>query len=164
MSELYSNNGLRKLYFAAPLFSLSEKEFNRKLRFKLRSSFDVYLPQEDGGLVGELLDSGLDVDSAFRKIFELDVAAVHSCDVLLIILDGRSVDEGAAFELGLAYALGKECVGLQTDVRRLLPSGNNPMISCPLEEVFTSIEELVAWGKSEALRSRKFKLLQNSGL
>jgi nucleoside 2-deoxyribosyltransferase len=65
--------------------------------------------------------------------------------VLLIVLDGRTVNEGASFELGVAYALEKTCLGLQTDPRRLLPIGNNPMIDAALSQVFASIHELICW-------------------
>jgi nucleoside 2-deoxyribosyltransferase len=63
-----------------------------------------------------------------NKVFEGDLEAIRNSDVLLMILDGRAPDEGACFELGYAYSLNKVCVGLQTDVRRLLTIGNNPMI------------------------------------
>jgi hypothetical protein len=68
-------------------------------------------------------------------------------DALLLILDGRTVDEGAAFELGIAYWRGKRCVGLQTDPRRLLPMGNNPMIACALERVFLDSASVILWAK-----------------
>lgn len=60
-------------------------------------------------------------------------------------MDGRVVDEGASVELGVAYALGKECIGLQTDVRRLVMGRNNPMIDCALNAVFTSEASLLKW-------------------
>lgn len=65
----------------------------------------------------------------------------------LINLDGRVVDEGAAFELGFAHALGKQCVGYRTDVRVLLPCGLNPMVTVPLSDTFKCIEALEAWAK-----------------
>jgi nucleoside 2-deoxyribosyltransferase len=88
-------------------------------------------------------------------VFEEDDRMIRQCDILLIVLDGRTVDEGAAFELGLAYGLGKDCYGIQTDVRRLLPYGNNPMIRYPLTEVFGSLAALEAWAqKAGSRRSR----------
>jgi nucleoside 2-deoxyribosyltransferase len=84
----------------------------------------------------------------YRIVFDRDVAAIQGCDALVINLDGRSIDEGAAFELGLAHALGKLCVGYRTDVRVLLPWGINPMISAPLSDTFASIEGLVEWAKA----------------
>jgi nucleoside 2-deoxyribosyltransferase len=62
-------------------------------------------------------------------------------------MDGRVIDEGASFELGYAYSRGKVCIGLKTDVRRLLAIGDNPMIECALRAVFGSVEGVLAWIK-----------------
>lgn len=135
----------RKLYVAGPLFSEAELKFNAALKRSLSGAFEVYLPQEDGHLLTELIQQGIPIAVARRVIFQSDCAAVSECDVCLIILDGRSVDEGAAFELGLAYGMGKHCIGLQTDPRRLLVHGNNPMIDEGLDRIFKSAEEICAW-------------------
>lgn len=137
-----------RLYFAAPLFSDAERKFNEDLAAELRSFFDVYLPQQDGGLLVNMVAEGVDAQVAAKVVFNLDVVEVKKCSVLLIVLDGRTVDEGAAFELGHAYALGKLCVGLQTDPRRMLISGNNPMIDRALEHIFTDLSALLEWAES----------------
>lgn len=62
---------------------------------------------------------------------------------MLIILDGRTVDEGAAMELGVAFSKGKTCIGYSTDPRTLLPNGQNPMISCCLATTVHSVNELL---------------------
>jgi len=147
-----SENGVKKMkrmYLAAPLFSESELQYNLYLKSILSQYFEVFLPQQDGELILNLIKEGISIHSAANKIFNADVKAIQQCDVILIILDGRAIDEGAAFELGLAYALGKKCIGLQTDIRRLLPIGNNPMIDCALEFTFNSINDLLTWAKSE---------------
>jgi nucleoside 2-deoxyribosyltransferase len=133
----------QKLYLAGPLFSDAEKEFNRSLKSRLEQFIDVYLPQEDGGLVVEMVRAGISEREAWDFVFKKDIEEINDCNVFLIILDGRAVDEGAAVELGIAYALKKECIGLQTDPRRLLPNGNNPMISGALRTVFHSVQDLV---------------------
>jgi len=139
------------LYFAAPLFSQAELEFNAQVARKLEAYFAVYLPQRDGGLFSELVQRDhMNVDQASALIFQKDVEAMELCDILLLVLDGRTVDEGAAFEIGYCYSKGKVCVGLQTDSRRLLPIGNNPMINGPLINIFTSIDSLLAWAASYA--------------
>src|SRR5581483_2128791 len=137
-----------RLYFAAPLFSHAEKEFNTKLADELRKIFDVFLPQQDGGLVSEMVKRGVQPANAFASMFNLDVIELKKCDVLLIILDGRTIDEGAAFELGYASALGKVCVGLQTDPRRLIASRNNPMIDCALHHIFDDTPSLLNWANA----------------
>jgi len=119
-----------KIYLAAPLFSEAEKTFNKQLKQKLLIDFDVYLPQEDGMLIVDLVKEGISFFHASRMIFNTDISAINDSDILLIVLDGRAVDEGAAVELGFAYSKGKRCIGYSTDPRCLLPDGQNPMISC----------------------------------
>jgi len=143
----------RNLYFAAPLFSEAELQFNVDLRNALSELFNVYLPQEDGQLLVKLVRDGVSVAAAKKSIFSHDMAALDKCDILLIVLDGRTVDEGAAFELGVAFTLGKKCVGLQTDPRQLLPVGNNPMIECALGRIFKSKSDLIAWAKLESIKT-----------
>src|SRR5579862_1472470 len=113
----------KRLYLAGPLFSEAELEFNRNLKAALSNFFEVYLPQEDGQLLVNLLNDGVPAPVAKKSIFSHDIAAIEAAEFLLLILDGRVVDEGAAFELGVAFSLGKKCVGFQTDPRRLVPSG-----------------------------------------
>ena len=137
-----------RIYLAGPLFSLAERTFNHNLKKMLTPYFDVYLPQEDGGLIVNMIKAGLPPKLASQKVFDIDIRAMNECDVVLIILDGRTIDEGAAFELGFAHAKGKPCYGLKTDFRQLLATGNNPMIDGPLEQTFESIEELLDWAKS----------------
>ena|SRR5258708_4738870 len=141
----------RRLYFAAPLFSEAERSFNSKAAAALADEFQIYLPQQDGELIVDLVREGRTDSEARRLVFERDIVAIRNSDIVLIVLDGRSVDEGATFELGFAYALGKRCFGLQTDPRRLLQSGNNPMIDGALECIFSSIEEVISWARSPSI-------------
>lgn len=140
------------VYLAAPLFSEAELSFNLKLAAVLEQCLDVYLPQRDGGKLVDLVANGVPVKDAYKSIFERDLEALAESDVLLIVLDGRSIDEGAGFELGVAFSSGKCCVGLQTDPRRLLPLGNNPMIECALKRVLLNISEVSAWAKAFAVQ------------
>lgn len=133
------------IYLAGPLFSEAELSYNLLLTGILERYADVYLPQRDGGKVVDLVAMGVDISAAYKSIFERDVLALNEADVLFLLMDGRSIDEGAAFELGYAAALNKICVGLQTDPRRLLPMGNNPMIQVPLQLVFHCTDEVVQW-------------------
>ena len=43
-------------------------------------------------------------------------------------LDGTAQMAGACVEIGIGYALGKECVGLKTDVRGAFDGADNPMV------------------------------------
>jgi nucleoside 2-deoxyribosyltransferase len=147
-------NNKPNLYFAAPLFSKAELDFNKQIADLVQPYFDVYLPQEDGGLMVHMIAGGMQPEKAAEAVFNLDLLALKRCDLLLIVMDGRSVDEGAAFELGFAHALGKPCYALQTDPRRLLPVGNNPMLAVPLRAVFTQVDELLAWARSYSEENR----------
>ena len=106
-------NGIR-VYLAAPLFSEMERDRNRQLRDQICEFANVYLPQADGGLIFDLVREGMSPAQAKARIFQEDIVAISRCDVLVIVMDGRTVDEGASFELGYAYCLGKKCVGLKT--------------------------------------------------
>ena len=138
------------VYMAGPLFNEAERSYNVYLKHLLEEYCDVYLPQQDGFLMDDLVSSGMSPHQACSTVFKNDINAVNRCDLLLILLDGRSVDEGAAVELGYAFALGKACVSLQTDFRRLAPFGNNPMITGAIGQAFTKVDDLMAWIKSEA--------------
>lgn len=133
------------IYMAGPLFSEAERSYNIYLKHILEEFADVYLPQEDGLLITDLLASGLSAELASARVFKNDINAIHRCDYLVILLDGRAVDEGAAVELGYAHCLGKTCVSLQTDFRRLAPFGNNPMITGAVSQSFGRVDELVRW-------------------
>jgi nucleoside 2-deoxyribosyltransferase len=141
-----------QIYVAAPLFSEGELAFNLRVTKMLEEHAEVFLPQRDGGKLVDLVSKGVETRAAYRSIYERDVAAIRHADVLFLIMDGRSIDEGAAFELGFAAALKKECVGLQTDPRRLLPLGNNPMIDVPLDVVMRSLDEVGRWVRDAVLR------------
>jgi nucleoside 2-deoxyribosyltransferase len=139
-----------QLYLAAPLFSAAERAFNASLKGKLSPYFQVFLPQEDGVLLADLVEHGADVDVASRLVFDHDCSAVRASDYLLILLDGRTIDEGAAFELGMAFTLGKRCIALQTDPRRMIMGRNNPMIAHAVETVFTDEAQLLGWALQES--------------
>ena len=142
----------KNVYVAAPLFNVAEREFNGKLKDDLKQFFDVFLPQEDGGLIVEMVKTGLSYEQAAQRVFEMDIAALDRCDILLIVMDGRTIDEGAVFELGYVYSQGKPCYGLQTDDRRLLRTGNNPMIDCACRHVFSTLEDLLNWAERHSAK------------
>jgi len=137
------------VYLAAPLFNDAERAFNSLVARELETIVDVYLPQRDGGLMSEMVAAGIEETVAACRVFKRDVDAILQSDGLIAILDGRVIDEGLAFELGVAFAHSKRCVGLQTDCRRLAPWGNNPMITGAIEAIFHTVIELLAWTQSE---------------
>lgn len=132
----------KRIYLAAPLFNDSERRFNAELCSALELKADVFLPQRDGLLLRDLVDSGVPDEDARRLIFDVDVGAIRESDALVAVLDGRTVDEGVALELGIAYALEKQCIGLKTDDRALLSSGDNPMVLGACAHICRSVGEL----------------------
>ena len=117
-----------RIYFAAPLFSQAEREFNAYAAKVLRENgFDVFLPQEYSGDI-ETPDTDEKVRKLLTGFFTKDIEEIERSDTFLIVLDGRVPDEGACFELGYAYASGKICVGLKTDTRVSEMGTDNAMI------------------------------------
>lgn len=133
------------IYIAGPLFSPTERRWNCELRDQLDGFYEVYLHQEDGELLVKLVEGGMPIDKAKKFVFCEDISAIDRCHILLLVMDGRIIDEGACFELGYAYSLAKACVGLKTDVRSLLPIGDNPMIECALRHIFREPSDLFDW-------------------
>lgn len=135
---------MKRIYIAGPLFSEAELEFNEKLdRFLKNIGYETFLPQNDGHELSELLKNGEDQEKANKKIFERDTHEIKKSDILILIMDGRVPDEGACVEIGYAYALGKECVGVKTDVRSLIGNNDNPMITGALKyRIASNFKEL----------------------
>ena len=131
----------RKVYFAAPLFSESEREYNLKIVNILESyGYEVFLPQRDGFLASEL--EGKTEEEKTEMIFQKDTEEVLKADILFMILDGRVPDEGACVELGIAYANGKRCYGFKSDARSVeLDMDLNPMITGCFTKLFYDLNE-----------------------
>lgn len=145
-------SGARKrLYFAAPLFSDAERAFNAALTERIEAlGYDVFLPQRDGFEKQGAVHDGMPVDEVARQIFAKDSSEVFRSDVLLFVLDGRVPDEGAAVELGLAYAdrewrgVQRHIIGLMTDWRSAFPHEPlNAMIFGALDELHHSVDAVL---------------------
>lgn len=139
-----------KIYLAAPLFNERERSYNAWLVEQLSPAFKVFLPQRDGALLADMVAAGVPLKVAETRVFENDCNAMRHADLLVAVLDGGHIDEGVAFEIGYVRALNIVAIGLQTDTRRALPTGNNPMIEKGLGEIFTSAEELLVWTETFA--------------
>lgn len=133
-------SGGKKVYFAAPLFSQSEKDYNLYLTKILEDhGYEVFLPQRDGFLAAEL--EGKTEEEKTQMIFEKDVSEVLKADIIFMLLDGRVPDEGACVELGIAYANGKRCYGIKSDARSVeINMDLNPMISGCFIKLFANYD------------------------
>jgi nucleoside 2-deoxyribosyltransferase len=140
------------IYFAAPLFNQAELMFNELLVSRLeQSGFTVFLPQREGL---ELKATPMPPDKWEKAVFGLDRDWVFKADILLFLLDGRVPDEGAALELGLAYAQKhllnqkKLLVGFSTERRTFSQDHKlNVMLAGALEHIFTDLGELLEFLK-----------------
>ena len=90
-----------------------------------------------------IIRQGLPVGEAQEQIFKADCKAIRSACVIVAVLDGRTIDEGVAFEIGYGYGIGKTCFGLKADDRVMLPTGDNPMILKACVKVVGSAIELI---------------------
>lgn len=149
-----------KAYIAGPLFNEAEKAFNLKVDALLQSlGIQTYLPQRDGGESIRLIKQGQSPELVRRRLFELDVTEIRTCDLFISILDGRVPDEGTCVELGMAFILGKISIGYQTDSRRFAMDYNNLMIDNTLTGgVAHSLDELSTLVQSSIQKINEQKL------
>jgi nucleoside 2-deoxyribosyltransferase len=114
----------KPIYIAGPLFSQSEREYLESLvdfltnglnkgltDFHVDKEQDFFLPHRDIG------DAGV-VTGGNEEVFANDLRYLDNANILIAWLDGADVDSGTAFELGYAFAKGKQIFGLLTDRRR----------------------------------------------
>lgn len=135
---------MTRIYIAGPLFSKAERQYNEYLREYLENlGFETFLPQRDGHKLSELLANGTAKSFAIEKIFKRDINELQKSDIVIFVMDGRVPDEGACVEIGYAYAIGKECVGLKTVPRTLMSDVDNPLIMGALKyRIARTLKEL----------------------
>lgn len=110
---------MKKVYFAAPLFSESEQLYNNYVVSEIRDTMDnigyeieVYLPQENG----IINDKSQYADSIM--IADGDNKYLEEADILIALIDGQSMDVGVAAEIGYFYSMNKPIIALYTDSRQ----------------------------------------------
>jgi len=105
-----------KIYFAGPLFTPYERGFIDECAAQLRAAgLDVFVPHEH--------ELALDGTVTAERIFAKDWTGLTEANAVLALLDGPTIDDGTACEIGIFSALmrndpGKKgIVGLVTDLR-----------------------------------------------
>lgn len=128
-----------QIYLAGALFSQAERDFNKKLQhMMLESGFSVFLPQEDAE---DNKDQRIERNQS--AIFLSCLGGLQKSDMVVTVLDGVDVDSGTAWELGYAYATGKQIVGIRTDFRIQTPDEKvNLMIQETLDDFVESVDDL----------------------
>lgn len=125
-----------RIYFAGPLFTPYERSFIDECATALRADgFEVFVPHEHELATGDHVTAA--------AIFAQDRAGIEGADAMLAILDGPSVDDGTACEIGMFHALmqsdpsKKGVVGLLTDMRGLRgeSTGLNFLVQGVIEDV-----------------------------
>ncbi|PYP87221.1 MAG: hypothetical protein DMF61_11335 [Blastocatellia bacterium AA13] len=108
-----------KIYFAAPLFTQAEWQWNKKLAQLLEArGFVVVLPQDTAR---PMLSGETSFDP--QELFRSNVNDLKSSNVVLAILDQADPDSGTCWEQGYAYSANIPVIGLRTDIRR---AGDDP--------------------------------------
>ena len=125
------------VYVAGPLFDEGERWFIEKVDQLVRDhGFDTFLPHRD--------NPPKTADNV-RLIFENDKGGIDRCDVVVANLNGIMTDDGTAWEMGYAFALGKHIIGLYTDWRARFPAPDevvNLMMQCSMNRLVRSLDEL----------------------
>ena len=121
------------LYLAGPLFTAAERDFNLVLARQLEKlGYRVFLPQRD-------------VPPArgphrTRRLYDGCLRGLRSSDVLVAVCDGATADDGTAWEIGHAVALGKAVYALRTDSRRVSPDEH---VNLMIQESVTALVRTV---------------------
>jgi nucleoside 2-deoxyribosyltransferase len=97
-----------KVYFAGPLFTTPERNWNAEVVAALRGAgHEVFLAQEN--------DPHLDGPG----IFAADTGGIDGADAVVAMMDGSEPDAGTSWEVGYAYGTQKPIVLVRTDFRML---------------------------------------------
>lgn len=139
-------------YFAAPLFSKAEIDFNLDLTKQLEKvGAKIFLPQRDN-------DNQINLNSEKMAnfalgCFEKNIQGLTKSRSIIVICDGADVDSGTAWELGFFYSRplesGSEILLLRTDFRNQADNetGINLMLSESCDIIFDDIEKMLAYVK-----------------
>ncbi len=107
--------------------SLKNRELNAKIaKLFERKGFKVYLPQRDTPQTDDV-----------KTIFNANVNAIKESDIIIAVLINHGRD--LAFEIGLAYGLGKPIIALANNIDYT----RDEMIAGALTDVATDVDELL---------------------
>lgn len=99
-----------KIYFAGPLFTTAERDFNAAVVKILRAKgHEVFLPQESE-----------QATASAHAIFKGDIGGIEWCEAVVANMDGADPDSGTCFEVGEAWRT-KLTVLYRTDIREERP-------------------------------------------
>jgi len=98
-----------RIYFAAPLFSMAERLWNKEVVTRLRQlGYEVFLPQESEANKRKECN---------QAVFHSDIDGLGTSDVVFAVMDGPDADSGTCWEHGFGFGIGKTVITLRTDFR-----------------------------------------------
>jgi nucleoside 2-deoxyribosyltransferase len=126
-----------RVILLAPMYTEEERwvadEIKKQLGTK-KPSFTTYQPYTDGleGDLFEYLGSATALDA--KKAILLSSALnyhylIQASDACVLVLDGRTPDEGSLFWAAVAFASGKPVVLYKSDYRTFMSTGDNSMVT-----------------------------------
>jgi hypothetical protein len=142
-----------RLYVAGPLFSEAERSWLDMLAARLRTEgFECFVPHEQ---FPEL------ADVTVEEVYRIDTEGLRSADALVAWLDGATVDDGTACEIGMFAELARTeseryrgIVAIATDLRlerrreqSVVGGGMNLFVGGAIESCGTivyAVDEVVA--------------------
>ena len=139
------------IYLAASQLSEVEVHVNQQLAMTLeRWGYRVFLPQRDRtGHNGVTYDTTTPEERR-KALFHIDKTKILEADIFLLVLNGRTPDEGVCVELGLAHAYKelrqhkKVLIGFSADAKAGTPQSKlHPMLRVPLDRIVDSEDELL---------------------
>ena len=113
-----------RVYLAAPLFGIAEREFNKCLAIAimaLDSQIKVLLPQVKAQEIPK-------DDSFPANMFDWCLNSINMADAVLAVFDGPDADSGTCIECGYAFARRIPIIGIRTDLRGSEVQGVNIMV------------------------------------
>lgn len=130
------------VYFAAPFFSIAERELNGHLIAAMENrGLKVFSPARDGIIAKNEINSDADWSCISARVWDCDTTAISNSKAILAVIDGRVIDEGVCVEIGFAAAKMKPIVAFSTDDRKQFPWGHNPMVIHPISAVVSNPED-----------------------
>ncbi len=127
----------KKIYIAGPLFNTHEKGYLEKIAIELESNeFECFLPHRDQKDITEEELKQLNMSNATKeKIFNNDLNALKTSDLIVALLTGQDIDSGTAAEIGFSYANKKPIIAITASERRFRNLFVEGMIDKTIDEI-----------------------------
>lgn len=89
-----------KIYLASPFFNEKEIGIYNCIIKKLREKYEVFVPRE------HKIENEWDISNEEwgKAVFDMDVAGIDECDIVVALNWGLYSDTGTAWECGYAFA------------------------------------------------------------